>query len=199
MLLTRKNAYHYLIVLSLFVFCGCVTTNQISPSSSIDNGFDIGSSVETITLLPVDDNRKGKTNSENYNKLTKDLETELFFKGYEVKVASEFWKNAGINAAEMIDIKACSFAEQGPSDSEFLFLFSLNDNQYANAGIVSEASVEATGHLIDKQKKCFVWKGECSASETAFGLVGTLLTPVKGLSMRKCFLNMFSEFPHKSE
>lgn len=198
-LFKRYSQYFILSFLWILIISSCATTSQKKSPSSTDNTFEFGSFVKTITLLPVVNNRKGDTDVEDYYKLSKDIETELFFKGYDVQIASDFGPNMEFTSDEIISMEVGDLAELGPPDSKYLFLFFLIDSTYTNAVIATSSDVEAKGRLIDKQEKRLLWEGGCSESMTALGLGETLVTPVKGLSMRKCFLKMFSEFPHRSD
>ena len=196
----ERSKYFVLLTTWMFIFSGCATTKQ-KPPHYIENNFDIGSSVKIITLLPVVDNRKDKTVAEDYvkEKLIKNIETELMFKGYKVEVVAEFKQGIKQISGEINEMKVHKLAKEGPIDSEYLFLFSLNDSKHANAVIAKSFTVEATGCLIDKHNRRLIWKAKCSESENALGLVATMITPVLELSMKKCFEKMFSVFPHKSE
>ncbi len=188
------------LILSLFFFSSCVTTKQ-KPPHYIDNSFDIRSSVKIITLLPVVDNRKNKTVAEEYvkEKLTKNVETELMFKGYDVEVVADFKQGTEFISEEITRMNVGKLSELGPADSTYLFLFSLNDSESTNAVITKSFFVEATGRLIDKRKRRLLWESKCSKSEVTMGLVETIIKPVIELSMKNCLEQMFSVFPHNSE
>src|SRR5262252_9490786 len=116
--------YWALSVGLVMALAGCASRTPLY----IDKGF-MEKPIDTITLLPVVDVRKDKTVAkiDAETDVRKPIEELLSKKGYSVRIANSFADGAQPVPDEVAEMDVSQLATLGPTDSQNLFIFYLQD------------------------------------------------------------------------
>src|SRR5947207_1831254 len=107
------------------VLAGCAPSRT---PLHIDKGF-MEKPIDTVTLLPVVDVRKDKTAAkiDAEADIRKPIEKLLAKKGYSVRIVNSFADGAQPVPDEIAEMDESKLATLGPTDSQNLFIFYLQD------------------------------------------------------------------------
>jgi len=190
-----KNSLKLYLVVSLglgLVLTGCTRTPLY-----IDKGF-LEKPIDTVTLLPVVDIRKDKTaatiNAET--DVRKPIEKLFAKKGYAVRIADSFTDGAQPVPDAIVEMDVSELAKLGPTDSQNLFIFYLEDLSTSYVVMQKTSKIEASAMIVDKKNHRYLWKDKCVASVGKWGLISGLL-PIQGLAVDQCLSTISRSIPKR--
>lgn len=186
------------IIITVLFLSGCATPTKMAILFDPEFHQKVD---RTIYVLPTVDLRVDRSTSIDVDSdIRKPFSGKLRDKGYEIQLLNDFGGSEDITGAAVAEMSADELYALGPQQSQSVLLVYLNDasSKYVVMGYTYK--VEATGLLLDKQRKTVLWKDKGVGSSGQGGLISGLMAPlVKSEALSSVVNSMAMSFPDKNK